>query len=157
MGIRTNPESYTFPIEFQTELIYSMVYFLRRYQQGGSDMAWGYIYDNYTTSLINFTTDTRWNGTYYIAIGHQYLFQWSLVYGNASIGWQQITYTYPISFSWLYSVLNVYAPADSNRDENEIYRMQQKMSLMLVNNNSNINLKLTVYQGIYNRNIALGI
>ena len=70
MGIRTNPMSYTFPIKFQTELIYSMVYFLRRYQQGGSDMGWGYIYDNYTTSLINFTTDTEWNGTYYIAIGH---------------------------------------------------------------------------------------
>ena len=46
-----------------------MVYFLRRYQQGGSDLGWGYIYDNYTTALINFTTDTGWSGTYYIAIG----------------------------------------------------------------------------------------
>lgn len=85
------------------------------------------------------------------------MFQWSLVYGNESIRWQQITYTYPISFSWLYSVVNVYAPADNNRDENAIHSMQQNMPLMLSNNNSRINLKLTVYQGIYNRNIAIGI
>ena len=80
-----------------------------------------------------------------------------MIYGNESIRWQQITYTYPISFSWLFSVLNVYSPADANRDENNIHRMQQNMSLMLANANVNINLKLTAYQGIYNRNIALGI
>ena len=73
------------------------------------------------------------------------------------MGWQQITYTYPITFSQLFSVLNVYAPADQYYDENEIHDIQQCMSLMLSNDNVNINLKLTTYQGIYNRNIAIGI
>ena len=79
------------------------------------------------------------------------------MYDNESIRWQQITYTYPISFSKLFSVLNVYAPADADRDENGIHVIQQYMSLMLSNANVNINLKLTTHQGIYNRNIALGI
>ena len=79
------------------------------------------------------------------------------MYGNESIRWQQITYTYPISFSWLFSVLNVYTPKDGILDEYSIHAMQQNMSLMLINDNININLKLYTYQRIYNRNIALGI
>ena len=85
------------------------------------------------------------------------MIQWSLMYGNESIRWQQITYTYPITFSWLFSVLNVYTPKDGILDEDSIHTMQQNMSLMLMNNNTNINLKLYTYQRIYNRNIVLGI
>ena len=53
--------------------------------------------------LTGFTQSLQQNG--WCKLPNGLLIQWSLMYGNESIRWQQITYTYPITFSWLFSVL----------------------------------------------------